>query len=479
MSISSSLNFAAAGLGATAQRAENVARNVANADHPGYARRASAVVGTGVGAPGASLQILREVDPRLVQLRREAQSQEAGASVAQAFQARLDAEIGDPDAAGSLQDRLAKLDAAFVAAASNPSSAAGLANVSRAAAGVAEKLNALDTVVQSSRQKAETDIAKTVEQLNADLEGVQRLNRDIVRLGDGGGQDKADLLDQRSLLIDRISQQIPVRELTRDRGAVALVSEGGMLLLDTSPAKLEFDARAPISADMTVGNGLYGLEMNGEPVRGDLFKGGRLDALFAIRDETAPLATERLDSLAGELIGRFGDAAVDPSLAAGEPGLFTDDGAVLNPTTSAGLAGRIEVNALVAPDRTDQHWRLRDGLGTAAIQGTGAETGLLLAYGSALADHARPLGAGLPDVAADMVGHTSALRSLISADRLQADNRLGTASTLATSRAEQRDGGAVDVDAEMRRLIEIEQAYAANARVIQAAGAMIDRLMEL
>ncbi|WP_299647317.1 flagellar basal body rod C-terminal domain-containing protein [uncultured Jannaschia sp.] len=478
MSITSSLNFATAGLGASSQRAENVARNVANADRPGYARRTSAVVGAGVGAPGAGLQVMREVDPRLVQLRREAQSQEAGASVAQSFHARLDAEIGDPDTAGSLQDRLARLDAAFVAAAANPSNAAGLANVSRAAAGVAEKLNALDAVVQSSRQQAETDIGRTVEQLNADLEGVHRLNVDIARLG-AGGHDMADLVDQRSLLVDRISQQIPVRELTRDQGTVALVSEGGILLLDTSPVKLEFETRSPITAEMEAPAELSEIMLNGKPLRGEFYGGGRLGELFTVRDETAPLATERLDSLAGELIGRFGDGTVDPTLAAGQPGLFTDRGAALDPMAAPGLAGRIEVNALVAPDRPDQHWRLRDGLGATAVPGSGAETELLLAYGSALADHARPLGAGLPDIAADVVGHASALRSLVSADRLHADDRRDTAATLAATRAEQRDGGAVDIDAEMRRLIEIEQAYAANARVIQAAGTMIDRLMEI
>ena len=472
MSITSSLNFATAGLGASSQRAENVARNVANADSPGYVRRTSAV-----GGSGAGLKVMRDIDPRMVQLRRDAESQEAGASVAQSFHARLDAEIGDPDTAGSLQDRLAKLDAAFVSAATSPSSAAALVNVSRAAAGLAEKLNALDAVVQSSRQEAETDIGKTIAQVNADLEGVHRLNVEIAQLG-AKGHDMADLIDQRSLLVDRISQQIPVRELARDQDAIALVSKGGILLLDTSPAKLEFNARAPIQADMEAPLDLGQVELNGKPLRGELYGGGRLGELFAIRDEIAPLATERLDSLAGELIGRFGDPAVDPTLAAGQPGLFTDRGAALDATTPAGLAGRIEVNALVAPDRPDQHWRLRDGM-AAAAPGTGAETELLLAYGAALADHARPLGAGLPDIAADMIGHTGALRSIISADRLQADDRLSAVATVAATRGELRDGGAVDIDSEMRRLIEIEQAYAANARVSQAAGTMIDRLMEI
>ena len=37
----------------------------------------------------------------------------------------------------------------------------------------------------------------------------------------------------------------------------------------------------------------------------------------------------------------------------------------------------------------------------------------------------------------------------------------------------------VDIDDQMQDLLIIEQAYAANARVIQTASQMLDRLMEL
>jgi flagellar hook-associated protein 1 FlgK len=37
----------------------------------------------------------------------------------------------------------------------------------------------------------------------------------------------------------------------------------------------------------------------------------------------------------------------------------------------------------------------------------------------------------------------------------------------------------VDTDAEMQNLIRIEQMYAANARVVQAAEAMLDELMRM
>jgi flagellar hook-associated protein 1 FlgK len=42
-----------------------------------------------------------------------------------------------------------------------------------------------------------------------------------------------------------------------------------------------------------------------------------------------------------------------------------------------------------------------------------------------------------------------------------------------------QDISGVDVDAQMQDLLLIEQAYAANARIIEVASQMINRLMEL
>jgi len=44
--------------------------------------------------------------------------------------------------------------------------------------------------------------------------------------------------------------------------------------------------------------------------------------------------------------------------------------------------------------------------------------------------------------------------------------------------AEQAENG-VDIDAQMQSLLLVEQAYAANARVIEIASQMINRLMEI
>lgn len=478
MSLSSSLNFAVTGLDFAARRAEIVARNVSASDQPGYASRRGEVVGAGLGMPGSGIAVSRSVDPRLVQLRREAQSAETGEGVGRAFHARLDAAIGAPDEAGSLQDRLARLDAAFLSAAGDPTSATRLGEVSAAADRVAKGLNDLDRVVQGARQDADADIGRAVSQIDSDLADVARLNTNIRRLS-SGGHDTADLLDRRTVLIDRVSRQIPLHEIQRDGGTVALVSKGGVILLDGKPATFGFASRAPITPAMSAPVQLSGLTVNGSPVRigatGGI-PGGGLDALFALRDVAAPQATARLDALAADLVARFAGPAVDPTLPVGAPGIFTDGGGPRD--VDPGLAGRIAINASVAPDRPEGHWRLRDGL-NAAMPGDRGNPSLLLAYGARFADRSAPVDAALPAVPGGVADLASMLRSLISADRVRADDRTDFARRQSTTLVERRDGGAVDVDGEMRRLIEIEQAYAANARVIQVVGDMINRLTEL
>ena len=479
MGLTSSLNSALAGLDLTSRRADLVSRNVANADAPGYARRE--LEGSGpAGLPGSQVSVARPVDPRLVQLRRESQSREAGAAVPQALLAELDGAVGDPGTPGSLQDAIARLDASLVAATAHPNAPTRLTDVALAAEGLAAKLRSIDAVVQDGRQRADTGIGRTVDQLNADLRDVEKLNVDIRRVK-AGGNDAADLIDRRTVLIDRISKAVPVREMPREGGAVALVSEGGLLLLDGKALTLGFTAHSPITADMTAPSTLSGLTVNGldVPTQGASsgIRGGALEALFHVRDTLAPETTAMLDGMAGDLVLRF-EAAGAVGGTPGAAGLFTDAGAPFAAGSPPGLAGRLSLNAAVPADRPDLHFRLRDGLG-ATGPGSGSDVTLLLRYGEALARPGLPLAGGLPARQADLPGHAADLRSMISQKRVAAEDEASQHRTRSEELAARRDGAGVDIDAEMRRLIDVEQAYAANARVLQAVSDMMNRLTEI
>ncbi|MEM8823234.1 MAG: flagellar basal body rod C-terminal domain-containing protein [Pseudomonadota bacterium] len=481
MSLSSALNTAVAALTLTSKRAETVANNVANADRPGYARRSILSASPGNGLPPTRTFVERDVDPRLVQLRRDAEARAGQASVESGFLVAFDAAIGDPDQAGSLQDRLAAFDAAILAAGASPASDSALSQVAYAASDVIDKLDRLSNLVQQERQAADTRIGDSVRQLNTDLAEIARLNTDILRQAAGDGPT-ADLMDRRTVLIDRVSEQIPVRILPRDGGTVALVSQGGQILLDGRPAELEFTPRAPITPEMSFPTQLSGLTINGNALtsHGDtsLVGGGTLSALFALRDDTAPAANAQLDGLAQELVHRFSDPAIDPTLPVGAPGLFTDRGAALASPVAPGLASRLTLNAAIDPGDPSTLWRLRDGLG-ALVPSSGASAGVLAGFADAFHDPGLPVSPAVPQVPGGLVQIASALKSAISVDRVRSEALADSTRAEAQNRLDLRDGGGVDIDAEMQRLLRVEQAYAANARLVQAAGEMMDRLTEL
>jgi len=197
-----------------------------------------------------------------------------------------------------------------------------------------------------------------------------------------------------------------------------------------------------------------------------------------VRDGLAVQAQARVDAVARDFIERFQDPAVDPSLAPGDTGLFTDAGAAFDPAGEMGLSGRLEVSALVDPASGGGLWRLRDGLGAAA-EGPVGENALLVRMGDALASLRTPASGGLSTGARSAPALAGDLLSMASVDRQTADQRLGfsAARQEGLRSIELQDG--VDTDQEMQKLLLVEQAYAANARVVTTVNELIDTLLSI
>ena len=351
------------------------------------------------------------------------------------------------------------------------------------AAGLAKHLNDTSALIQTSRMDADQEIGHVVSQLNADLSAVRDLNVQIRTL-ESAQRDTGGLKDQRQQLIDRISSVVPLREIRRDHGQVALVSTGGAVLLDGNPAEFGFSPVGVITPDMTVQSGaLSGLTMNGKPLTvgadGGRIAGGRLAALFDTRDTKAVEAEARIDSIARDLYDRFADPAVDPTLASGDPGLFTDRGGafVLGvPEDEIGLAGRLKINAAVDPAQGGALWHLRAGINAAVPNDPGDGT-VLRALGDALSTQRVPASgpfAGQPRSAGELAGELGALwTSETQAVEARVSHAAANADALRTLHLQ--DG--VDTDYEMTQLLVYQQAYSANARVVNTIDDMIQTLL--
>jgi len=206
--------------------------------------------------------------------------------------------------------------------------------------------------------------------VNTSLSKIAKLNRQI-QIFSASGRETASLVDQREQLIDRVASIVPIREHARSDGVVELTTAQGLSLVDTRAREIGFTPTPIITAPMRYdggGGALSGLTLNGVDITpggpgSQAITGGALAGQFAVRDDIATEVSDRADALAADLIGRLAASGVDPTLAPGAPGLFTDNGGAYDPLTLTGLAGRIQLNAAVDPDAGGDPALIRDGLG--------------------------------------------------------------------------------------------------------------------
>lgn len=483
MSISGSLNNALSGLTVASRSAELVSANIANAMTEGYGRRALSVTGAAVTGEGQGARVLgvdRVVNQAAIGDRRLADAESGYSGAKAAYFRDLEFAIGIPDDPSSLSGRIAEFEAALVAASANPENVAKLNRVVYAASDVSDKFNAISDQIKSLRQQADAEIAASVSRLNAGLQNLDEINDRIVRLR-ATGADVSGLMDDRQVEIDRISDLVPVREVPKPDGRISLITQNGATLLETGAASIGFTPTALIEPHMTRAGGLLGeLTLNGAAsMPGDAdfsLKGGKLEALFVVRDELSVSAQSQLDAMARELMARFEDASVDPSITAGQPGLFTDAGLAFDALAETGLAGRLRISAVVDPGVGGDVAALRDGI--YAAPGPVGDPTILIAMSNALSDESVPA-TGNFSTAGTMSRLFTGYLSETSQYLLQEEARLATTTARVTAFNEIAAQEAVNTDEEMQQLLLVEQLYAANARVIQTVDELIQQLLRL
>ncbi|MFA3919995.1 flagellar hook-associated protein FlgK [Ruegeria hyattellae] len=483
MTISAAFNNALSGLTASGRASGVISDNIANALTPGYAKRSLELTSNATAGQGVRvLGVTRRTDPVLTDNRRSAEATSRNVDTLTRFHAEFGALIGSTDDPASLSHRVAELEAALITAASNPNAPTRLDAAATAASDLAQAIQSAGKGLSDLRTRADRNISQQVDRLNGTLQDIEALNARIRRV-ELSGSDTASLLDQRKQLVDQVNTVIPAKIAGREHNGIALYSEGGAILLDGSAATLSFAPATSAEPHMTQANGLLSdLEINGMPMRtggeASPIRGGTLAAEFQIRDDLAVDAQQNLDALARDLIERFADPAVDPTLAATDPGLFTDAGAAFLPANALGLSNRLEFNTAADPSQGGQSWRLRDGL-NASGPGPQGGAALLKAMSAALTTPRTLASANFGPGALSAAGVATGMLSITAQATAETEQRSAFASATFTEfqRIEQALG--VDTDAELQSLMQIEQAYAANARVLEVVGTLMDTLLRI
>lgn len=484
MSISSALSNALSGLNASSRTTEVISNNLANALTPGYAPREVMLSARGEGRGGGVMVdgVTRSEDPGLLTERRQADGELAHANTRSDFLTRLEKVTGTPDQPDSLSGLYAAFSASLVTAAAKPEEDTRLQAAVTAAKDLATKINGVSQQIQKSRSQAESAINQTVDVANKLLQEIATLNARIVG-AKSGGQPSASYQDQRRTVIDQLAELVPVKLAKRENGSVALFTPGGASLLDGRPATLSFNSANLVTANMSVENGsLDGLNINGKPVitsgERSPIAGGRLAALFEVRDNLAPDAQKQLDAIARDLVQRFQDPGLDATRATGSAGLFTDAGLPFDVANETGLAGRLAINSVVDASAGGGYWRLRDGLGATA-PGPVGNGALLNDLTNALERNSSLASGSLGGTPRSAPEHAAAFASHVAQGRLALDREISLSSARQETLAKAELSQGVDSDAEMQKMLLVEQAYSANARVIQTINDMLDTLMRI
>jgi flagellar hook-associated protein 1 FlgK len=491
MSLSTALSNAGTGLTGSSRLADTVSNNVANALSEGFARRTTELSSLALGGYGSGVRVVGTYRAENALATAERRSMDAAAAAAETLGSAYDrvlAAIGEPGTTAALASRANAFETALLGAVASPQSFAKLSTAVEGARALATSLNAISRETAAMRLEADREIGRQVGALNTNLEAVEALNAKIVQ-GRLQGIDTGALEDERGRAIDRIAAIVPVRTIKRDGGEVALYSQNGATLLDGRAFTLSFETGpAVITADMTLAGGaLNTLQQDRGGATGlvdvavgtgsgaGLLDGGSLSALFEIRDGFTVAVNAEVDLYARDIIERFSALMPPAALDGAGQGLFVDSA----PGPMEGLAGRIGLNAAVDPSQGGAVERLRNGLdGTPQPEGFATYLEAMVDAMTAL----RVPAAGMASTSASngAAGFAAEIAAFFGAQAARGDEaRAYLVGQQAILTERETDIVGVDSDAQLQFLMLIEQAYAANARVLTVVDSLLKQLLEI
>lgn len=479
MSLTGALSNAVSGLRATSVSADIVGSNIANALNENYARREVALAQDSMGESGGVrvASILRHSNSVANSDWRASNGRASGLEAQSDALVRLNTAFGDATEAGSLQSLVTDLEAQLVSASTRPDVDQRLSITAYALGDVAYKINDISSAIQEERQIADNAIGEAVGRVNELLEDLQNNNVQLFSAPETSSS-YSQLLDQRDTLLNELSEYMEVKTYPREFNTVAIYSASGEALVEAGEVQFDFTTTAVISPQHSVSTGVLGqVEVDGSPVDISRLSGGKLEALFELRDEIAVEAQDELDAFAYELATRLNDTSFDPSRTATDPGILTDNGSIVDPANVAGFSARISLNQTIDPREGGDARRLRDGvLGT--VPGNVGDASMLNGIIDALsAPSTITFGEGA-GTNSSISGFASDIASSFGSDRIRLENQLTAAESEKASFNELRLANGVDTDTELQNLLLIEQAYGANARVIQIIDSLMQTLLE-
>ena len=509
MGLSASLAIASSGLAAVQAEMAVASQNVANASTAGYAAEAASVSSRSAGGSGSGVVVGltgRTVDTALESSLygqnatvSALSTMDDALSTVSALQGSTDSDSGS---SATLADDVGNLQSSLITLESDPDQSAGQSAVVHAAGSLAATIQNTAAAYTAARQSAQESIVSEVGSVNSNLSSIGSLSDLIVQYRTRG-ISTADLENQRSAVMTTLSQTLSVSFKETATGDMLVNTVGGLALPthDKTGSGPLATADATLTAESAYPAAVPAITLDGRDVTTQL-TGGTLGANVALRDQVFPTMQAELDSFSQSLATRFDSQGLT---------LFTDaSGSVAGsspiagtPTGQLGFSSVIQVNAAVTADPS----LVRDGTHDVAGSATGAAAfAVNSTRGSAdttlinrLVTYALGVDAqaGVPQPAAATTGlgangTLSAPYSGVSTlAELASSLTSAQASTINDNTTELADQTAiqtsistkvtavsgVSVDDEMVSIVNLQNAYSANAKIVSAVQSMFTALL--
>ncbi|WP_292291550.1 flagellar hook-associated protein FlgK [Marivita sp.] len=461
MTLTSALHIASSGLGAAALKTGVTSQNIANADRPGFTRKAVGTVTTASGQVKAG-RIDRSVDAMLTRLDRTGKSRLAAhTTVAEGISAYTN-HLGQPTDATSPAAHVEKLRSALVTLSGFPDQEAAQLQVVSMAKAAATNLRSLSGTLDTVAREVDLNLRYDVTAVNGAMQELAQLNRRVGIPADPLDENRR--ADRMAELVDTVAEYMDIQTVTTGEGVVNLYTGSGVeLVVRDRVFDVAYDGAAG-----TLRAGAVDITL-GLPGRG--VTGGTLAGLLELNNRVVPGFRDQLDGMAAALVQGFETA--NP-IAPGGTGLFTDAGGVFSAALQPGLAARIAVNAALDPDLGGDPALLQSGgmAGVPASDPTRIDA-MVQTFSQVVSVDTGGLGTTLTlaDLAPTLVGSQQALRA--NADGAAITSR--TASETVSAARANFEG--VNIDDEMQKLLLVQQSYAANAKVLTTVTNMLDTLL--
>ena len=484
MNLTSALRTATSSLASHSQQISTISRNISGVGDPNYVRR-DTEVRTALYA-STTVDTTRYVNQSVYSASITANSNAARAGALAVGVDRIATLQQVQSFAFSPARLLENLKQATEFAAAAPSDAGILTSLVEQARTVSNALNASYDELLNQRAQADKEIVSSVETINTLLSQINDVNEQIVD-GTRAGREVFDDLDTRDRLVRELSEEIGINIIPDNDNGIILTTKSGALLFDDRPRDVTFQG-TPAFGPSSVGGEL---RVDGVIVSGPNsplpIQSGRIAGNLQLRDEVYVEQQNQLDEIARGLVELYSET---DQTGGGKPplaGLFTWGGGPAVPATATlepGIAATIRVNPLIDPQVGGDPAFLRDGAAngdpdyTYNISGGAGFSDRLFAIANGFD---QPLtfdpAAGLP-ANQSINGFAASTLNSLNAFRAAAldDNDYQTELSQQFSQALQSETG-VNLDFEMSRLLEVERAYQATARLLRTVDEMLETLL--